>query len=98
MCQIPRAQLLPCRIFFNKEPRAQPGAIVDNKRLGAVLTRICADQQELEHQRVANSTLTLRQKDRIRAGRERPILPVSCRSRHLSGRPGNSGRETNWTA
>ena len=64
-------QLLTCRVFFDKEPRVQPGAIVANKRLGAVLAQIRADQQERDRQRLAHPKLTLRQKDRIRAARER---------------------------
>ncbi len=64
-------QLLPYRVFLDKEPRVQPGAIVTNKRLGAVLTQIRADQQERDRQRLAHPKLTLRQKDRIRAARER---------------------------
>ncbi len=58
---------LPCRVFFDKEPRVTDAAIVANKRLGAVLTRIRGDQQERDRQRLASPKLTLRQKERIRA-------------------------------
>jgi len=63
--------LLPCRVFFDKDPCVQQGAIVANKRLGAVLSQIRADQQERDRQRLASRNLTLRQKTRIRAARER---------------------------
>ena len=58
---------LPCRVFFDKDPRVQPAAIVANKRLGAVLSQIRSDQQARDHQRLANRNVTLRQKHRIRA-------------------------------
>ncbi len=64
-------KLLPFRVFFDKDPCVQPGAIVANKRLGAVLSQIRADQQERDRQRLAHPKLTLRQKDRIRAAWER---------------------------
>jgi len=58
---------LPCRVFFDTDPRVTDADIVANKRLGAVLTRIRADQQERDRQRLASPKLTLRQKERIRA-------------------------------
>jgi transposase len=58
---------LPCRVFFDKVPCVQQGAIVANKRLGAVLSKIRIDQQERDRQRLARRTLTLRQKNQIRA-------------------------------
>jgi ribosomal protein L15E len=61
----------PCRVIFYKDPHAEQGALVANKRLSAVLTRIQADQQERDRQRLASPNLTLRQKDRIRAAQER---------------------------
>jgi transposase len=60
-------QRLPCRVFLDKEPRVQHADIVANKRLGAVLARIRADQQERDRRRLANPKLTLRQKAQIRA-------------------------------
>jgi len=59
-------QPLPCRIFFDKHPCVQQGAIVANKRLGAVLSKIRSDQQERDRQRLARGSLTSRQKNRIR--------------------------------
>lgn len=41
-------------------PRVQLGAIVDNKRLAAVLTQIRDAQQDRDHQRLANPKRTLR--------------------------------------
>lgn len=58
---------LPCRVFFDKEPRGKDADIVANKHLAAVLTRIRTDQQKRDRQRLASPELTLRQKERIRA-------------------------------
>ena len=60
-------QLLSSRVFFDKHPHVTQGAIVANKRLGAVLSKIRIDQQERERQRLARRTLTLRQKNQTRA-------------------------------
>ncbi len=57
---------LPCRVFVDKDPCVQQGAIVSNKRLSAVLSKIRRDQQERDRQRLANRRLTIRQKNRIR--------------------------------
>jgi transposase len=57
---------LPCRILFDKNPCVQQGAIVANKRLGAVLNKIQRDQQERDRQRLARRSLTIRQKNQIR--------------------------------
>jgi len=59
-------KLLPSRVFFDKDPCVQQGAIVDNKRLGAVLNKIRHDQQERDRQRLTSRSLTIRQKNRIR--------------------------------
>jgi transposase len=62
---------LPCRVFFDKAPRVSQGAVVANKRLGAVLSQIRRDQQERDRQRLARRSLTTRQKDRIRSAMAR---------------------------
>lgn len=36
---------LPCRVFFDKNPHVEQGAIVAHKRLGAALVQIQADQR-----------------------------------------------------
>jgi hypothetical protein len=59
------------RVFFEKDPHVSQGDIVANKRLGAVLAQIQADQRERDLQRLANPKLTLRQKERIRAAQAR---------------------------
>jgi len=64
-------QLLPCSVFFDKDPHVSQGAIVANKRLSAALIQIQADQRERDRQRLASPKLTLRQKARIRADQER---------------------------
>lgn len=64
-------KVLPCRVFFDKNPHVEQGAIVAHKRLGAVLMQIQAGQRERDRKRLASPTLTLRQKHRIRAAQER---------------------------
>jgi hypothetical protein len=68
---------LPCRVFFDKDPQISQGAIVANKRLGAVLTQIQAEQRERDRQRLASPKLTLRQKQRIRATQARADAPTA---------------------
>lgn len=58
---------LSCSVFFDKDPLVPRSAVVTNKRLGAVLSKIRHDQQERDRQRLARRSLTNRQKDRIRA-------------------------------
>ena len=48
-----------------------------HKRLGAVLTQIQAEKHERDRQRLARASLTLRQKDRIRAAQARAGAVVS---------------------
>ena len=67
---------LPCRAFFNKNPQVTQGAIVADKRLGAVLSQIRRDQQERDRKRLASRRLTIRQKNRIRAAIERADGPA----------------------
>ena len=62
---------LPCSVFFDKAPRVPQGAVVANKRLGAVLSQIRRDQQERDRQRLARRSLTNRQKTRIRSAAAR---------------------------
>jgi len=64
-------RILPCRVFFDKHPHALQGASVAHNRLGAVLMQIQADQRERDRQRLASPSLTLRQKERIRAAQQR---------------------------
>jgi len=61
-------QLLPYTIL-DKQPLVAPGEIVENKRLGAVLSIISAGQTERDQLRMASKKLTLRQKERLRAKR-----------------------------
>lgn len=58
---------LPCSVFFDKAPGVPQGAIVSNKRLGAVLSQIRRDQQERDRRQLARRSLTHRQKNRIRS-------------------------------
>jgi hypothetical protein len=69
-------RLLPSRALFDKNPHVSQGAIVANKRLGAVLAKIQADQQERDRERLGSgSKLTLRQKERIRAAQAEAAAP-----------------------
>lgn len=62
--------LLPYSVL-DKQPLVSPGEVVENKRLGAVLTLIQTGQQERDRRRLASKKLTLRQKDRIREARSK---------------------------
>jgi hypothetical protein len=57
---------LPHRVFFDKNPHVTEAAVVSNKRLAGVLSKIRSDQQERDHQRLTSRRLTIRQKNRIR--------------------------------
>jgi len=61
-------QLLPYSPF-DKNRCVNQGAVVENKRLGAVLSVIQASQLERDKVRLASKQLTLREKDRIEAAR-----------------------------
>ncbi len=68
---------LPFRAF-GEHRRVTQGDIVANKRLGAVLEKIQADQRKRDDELLASKRLTLRQKQRIRAAREgADALPAS---------------------
>jgi hypothetical protein len=56
--------------IFDQHPHIARGAVVENKRLGAILSVIQTAQVERDRTRLASKKLTLRQKDRIRAARE----------------------------
>ena len=60
--------LLPYTLL-DKQPLVAPGEIVENKRLGAVLSVISAGQEERDQRRMASKKLTLRQKEHLRATR-----------------------------
>jgi hypothetical protein len=68
-------QALPFTVF-DKNPQITQGAVVENKRLGAVLSLIQAGQVERDRQRLASKALTLRQKERIKAARTRAGAPA----------------------
>ena len=63
--------------LFDKNPHVTQGAIVDNKRLGAVLAFIQQGQAERDRQRLASKKLTLRQKERLRLAQQRARTPAS---------------------
>ena len=59
---------LPFRAFDERR-RVTQGDIVSNKRLGAVLEKIQADQRKRDEEFLANPKVTLREKQRIRTAR-----------------------------
>jgi hypothetical protein len=61
-------QLLPYTVL-DKQPLVAPGEVVENKRLGAILSVIYVGQEERDQRRLASKNLTLRQKERLRATR-----------------------------
>jgi hypothetical protein len=63
---------------FDKNPTVSQGEVIENKRLGAVLSVIRAAQDQRDQVRLASTKLTVREKDRIRATRaEAARLPTS---------------------
>jgi len=61
--------------IFDKNPIVTQGAVVENKRLGAVLTAIQTSQTKRDQARLASRKLSLREKERIRAARVRAGTP-----------------------
>jgi hypothetical protein len=55
----------------DKEPHVHPGDIIENERLGAVLASIQAAQTKRDEARLASPKMTVAQKDRLRAKRQR---------------------------
>ena len=52
--------------IFDKNPNVNQGEIVENKRLGAMLSVIHATQVERDRLRLSSKKITLREKERIR--------------------------------
>jgi hypothetical protein len=68
-------RVLPYSIF-DKNPIVSQGAIVENKRLGAVLAAIQVRQVQRDHARLASRKLSLREKERLRHARARAEVPT----------------------
>jgi len=68
-------RVLPYSIF-DKNPIVSQGAIVENKRLGAVLAAIQVQQVQRDHARLASRKLSLREKERLRQARGRVEVPT----------------------
>jgi hypothetical protein len=60
---------------FDEKRRVTQGDIVSNKRLGAVLSKIQADQRNKDKEYLANEKVTLRKKRRIRRARAQADAP-----------------------
>ncbi|MBX2800711.1 MAG: ISNCY family transposase [Myxococcales bacterium] len=56
---------------FRKDPHVDQAAVVENKHLGAALRHIAAQQAERDEKLLTSRKLTLREKRRLRASRER---------------------------
>jgi hypothetical protein len=85
---------------IDKEPHVSPGEIVENKRLGAVLATIQAAQTKRDEARLASLKMTVEQKDRLRARRQRlhdgaPALEAPAKSPGV--RPPKVSRATRIT-
>lgn len=66
-----QGELLPYSTLFDKKPHVRRTAIVENKRLAAVLTQIREGQRARDEQRLAGHRVSQREKDRIRKAQER---------------------------
>ncbi len=61
---------------FEEDRRVTQGDIVANKRLGAVLSKIQADQRERDEERLTSKRVTLRRKKQIRTARAQADAPL----------------------
>lgn len=62
--------------MFEEQRRVTQGDIVANKRLGAVLATIQADQRERDEEALASPRVRSRRKERLRKVLERADTPV----------------------
>ena len=62
---------------FEEQRRVSQGAIVANKRLGAVLATIQADQRKRDEKTLASPRIRNRRKERIRATRKGADAPTA---------------------
>jgi hypothetical protein len=60
---------------FDKNPCVPQGIVIEHKRLGAALAVIQAAQARRDQEKLASRTLTIREKDRIRAARSKAGAP-----------------------
>jgi hypothetical protein len=63
--------LLPARVFHEKNPHVRQGAIVENKRLATVLSKIRDDQRARDTRWLASHRVSLRDKEKIREAQDR---------------------------
>lgn len=82
---------------LDQQPYVDSGQVVENKRLGAVLSLIQAGQAKRDEQRLASRKLTIRQKDRLREAQQRaqsgyPVaashVPLSIETSMERAKPG----------
>ena len=70
-----RGRSLPFRAF-EEDRRVTQGDIVANKRLGAVLSKIQADQRKRDEDLLTSKRVTLRRKKQIRTARAQADAPL----------------------
>ena len=69
-------RVLAARPYPKAHAHLDPGAVVEHKRLDGVFAWIAAQQHERDAARLANPKITLREKQRLRAG-SAPRIPAS---------------------
>jgi hypothetical protein len=72
-------RVLAARLYPKAHARIDPGAVVEHKHLAGVFEWIAAQQHERDAARLANGKISLREKQRIRAGAA-PRIPASSRA------------------
>jgi hypothetical protein len=65
-------------VAFEEQRRVAQGDIVANKRLGAVLATIQADQRRRDEEALASPRVSRRRKERIRTARKQADAPVAA--------------------
>jgi hypothetical protein len=73
-------------ISIDKAPHVSAGDVVENKRLGAVLTAIQAGQQKRDAARLASPKLRVAEKERLSARRKSLLLPEAVPTHKPRGR------------
>ena len=69
-------RVLAARLYPKAHARIDPGAVVEHKHLAGVFEWVTAQQHERDVARLANRKISLREKQRIRAG-SAPRIPAS---------------------
>jgi len=81
---------------FDKNPIVSQGAMVENKRLGAVLAAIQGQQAQRDHARLVPKKLSLREKERLRQARARAEVPTVESPRNRTSLLGPKADISTW--